>query len=140
MTDYKMSRKFNTNSAAYVPLTALLAWLVPGAGHLLIKHKKRGIIIFAAISFLFVLGLFVGSIAVINPVQDKLWYMAQILTSPLIAIIGKITVHGNYQSYGKPFEVGQIYTSIAGLLNLLCIINAVYIAYTGKLPPEPEDE
>ena len=36
---------------------------------------------------------------------------------------------GTYPVYGRPAEIGQIYTSIAGLLNLLCIVNAVYMAH-----------
>jgi hypothetical protein len=65
--------------------------------------------------------------------------MGQMLASPTVALLAKLnpTVGGlpAYPSYGKPFEIGQIYTTIAGLLNLLCIINAVYMAYSGKQQP-----
>ena len=39
---------------------------------------------------------------------------------------------GGFPVYGRPIEMGQIYTSTAGLLNLLCIVNAVYMAYIRK--------
>ena len=51
--------------------------------------------------------------------------------SPVVMMIGSVTASGQYQVYGKPEEIGQIYTGIAGLLNFLCIINAAYLAYVG---------
>ena len=45
------------------------------------------------------------------------------------AALGRITAAGDYPVYGRPNEIGQIYTSITGLLNLLCIVNAVYWAH-----------
>jgi len=115
------------------PLTVgLLAWLVPGAGHLLINQKKHAIIIFATIFLTFCSGLYVGSIGVINPVGAKPWYVAQIMNSPIVAALGYVATTGDYSVFGRPNEIGQIYTSIAGLLNLLCIVNAVYLAHLRK--------
>ena len=107
----------------------LLAWFVPGAGHFILNEKKRAIIIFAAIVITFCAGLYAGSIGVIDGVNAKPWYVAQIMNSPIVAVLGRLTATGNYPVYGRPNEIGQIYTSIAGLLNLLCIVNAVYIAH-----------
>ena len=115
------------------PLTVgLLAWLVPGAGHLLINQKKHAIIIFATIFLTFCAGLYVGSIGVINPVGAKPWYVAQIMNSPMVAALGLWAKNGDYPVFGRPSEIGQIYTSITGLLNLLCIVNAVYLAHLRK--------
>ena len=44
-----------------------------------------------------------------------------------------------YSVFGRANEMGQIYTSIAGLLNLLCIVNAVYLAHANKQSPEDKD-
>ena len=49
--------------------------------------------------------------------------------APLVFFLGQIGASGNFPVYGRAGEVGQIYTSIAGLLNLLCIVNAVYTAH-----------
>ncbi len=120
-----------TATGINVPLLALvgmMGWFIPGAGHWLLQERKRAIIIFAAIVALFVLGIYVGSVGVIDPVNEDLWYIAQMLTSPLVAALGQLTATRGYQSFGRPLEIGQIYTSIAGMLNLLCIINALYLA------------
>jgi hypothetical protein len=127
------------SNVLYVAVVGLAGWCVPGAGHIMLGERARGIIIFAAVAALFVGGLSVGSIGVIDPVNARPWYMGQMLTSPAVSLIANSnpTVGGvpAYPSYGRPFEIGQIYTTIAGLLNLLCIINAVYMAYSGKQQP-----
>jgi len=120
------------NYTMFLLIVGLLAWLVPGAGHLLIKEKKRAIIIFTTIALTFCAGLYVGSIGVINPVGAKPWYVAQIMNSPIVAALGYVATTGDYSVFGRPSEIGQIYTSIAGLLNLLCIVNAVYLAHLRK--------
>ena len=113
----------------------LLGWLVPGGGYFVLKEKKRAIIIFIAIVLTFCTGLYVGSIGVVVPFRAKPWYMsaAQIMTSPAVALLG--SAGGGFPVYGRPNEIGQIYTSIAGLLNLLCIVNALYLAYLQKIEP-----
>jgi hypothetical protein len=131
-------RRPKENHTIFLLTVGLLAWLIPGAGHLMIKEYKRSFIIFATIILTFCIGLYVGSIGVINPVGAKPWYIAQILNSPVVAAIGYQAKAGNYFVFGRPNEVGQIYTSIAGLLNLLCIVNAVYLAHLSKIEPAGE--
>lgn len=111
---------------------ALAAWAVPGAGHFLIRERRRGIIIFVCLTALFVTGLYIGSFGVINRTASGIWFMAQILFSPAVGIIDKITQVKHLLCYGRPCDIGQIYTGIAGLLNLLCVLSAVYMAYCGR--------
>lgn len=106
-----------------------MAWLVPGWGHFVLGERKRAMIIFATIGVTFAVGVYVGSIGVINYVTAKPWYVAQIMNSPAVWLLGYLTEVNGYRAYGWPNEVGQIYTSTSGLLNLLCIVNAVYVAY-----------
>jgi hypothetical protein len=116
----------------FLLIVGLMGWFVPGAGHLMLKEKKHAIIIFITIALTFATGLYIGSIGIINPVGAKPWYVAQIMNSPAVAVLGQLTRMGDYPVYGRPNEIGQIYTSIAGLLNLLCIVNAVYWAHLRK--------
>jgi hypothetical protein len=119
----------------------VLAWIIPGGGHFLIRERRRAAIVFVTITLTFAVGLYAGSIGVINSVNAKPWFFAQICASPLVGILDGISrggytsatgEHLNYDAFGRPGDVGQIYTSIAGLLNLLCILSAVYMAYTGR--------
>jgi len=123
------------SNVPFLLVVGLLGWLVPGAGHLVLNERRRAAIIFVTIAATFTVGLYIGSVGVINPVSAKSWYVAQIMNSPLVAALGHITKMHGYRVFGRPNEIGQIYTSIAGLLNLLCIVNAVYIAHSGKILP-----
>ncbi|MGD8500668.1 MAG: hypothetical protein PVJ86_08470 [Phycisphaerales bacterium] len=124
-----MTSRSKESHVLFLLIVGLLAWLVPGAGHLALKEKRHAIIIFVTIVLTFGIGLYIGSIGVINPVGAKPWYVAQVMNSPAVAAVGHVSRTGDYRVYGRPNEIGQIYTSIAGLLNLLCIVNAVYLAH-----------
>ena len=130
-----MPARSKDNQLVLLLTVGLLGWLIPGGGHFLVKERARAVIIFVTIVLTFAVGLYIGSIGVVNPVTGKLAYAAQIMNSPAVAVIGRITKEGQYYVYGKPNEIGQIYTSIAGLLNLLCVVNAVYLAHLKNTQP-----
>jgi len=126
-----MARHSKESRTLLMLIVGLLAWLVPGAGHLVLKEKKRSIIIFATIALIFSVGIYVGSIGVIDLFGSTPWYvvLAQVMNSPMVVALGLLTRGPAYPVYSQPNEIGQIYTSTAGLLNLLCIVNAVYLAH-----------
>ena len=133
----------------FLIIVGLAAWAVPGAGHFIIKERKRAIVIFITITLTFLTGIYAGSIAVVDPVGAKIWYYGQMMASPAVTLLGQMTQQAvtesgekMYVSYGHPNSIGQIYTCVAGLLNLLCILSAVYMAYCGRgeMIGEEEDE
>jgi len=124
VTDEKLSLP----AVAYLFLVGIAGWWIPGAGHLIIGEPKRAAIIFFSILFAFVLGIWLGSIAVID--AGTPWYWAQMLNSPAVAYLAHLSGSVYHlDSFGKPREMGEIYTAIAGMLNLLCVVNAVYMAH-----------
>ena len=122
------------NSIPFLIIVALASWLFPGGGFFLIREKTRAIIIFVTISVTFALGIYIGSIGVINPVDAKPWYAAQLMNSPVVALLGHYTSSGKWPVFGRPNEIGQIYTSISGMLNLLCIVKALQFASSSSAP------
>jgi hypothetical protein len=134
-----MKIQSKTDHMLLMLVVALAAWAIPGAGHFIIKERKRAVIMFVAITTTFLAGLYVGSIGVVDKVGAKPWYAAQIMASPVVGIIGHVSENTldeqgqrKYVVYGRCNDVGQIYTSVAGMLNLLCIISAVYMVYCGR--------
>jgi len=113
-------------------IVGLAGWIVPGGGHFLIHQPKRGMVIFVTITLTFCLGLYIGSIGVIDSVGGWAWYLAQMIATPAVRILDGMTRSGAYVSRGRPCDLGQIYTAVAGLLNLLSIISAMYMAYSGR--------
>lgn len=128
-----MSASDKEKNIIFLLVVGLAGWILPGGGHFMLKERKRAVIVFLTVLSTFFAGLYIGSIGVVDPVGSSYWYLAQILTSPAVAILGHHTAGGGYPVYGKPNELGQLYTSMAGLLNLFCIVNSVYIARTRQL-------
>jgi hypothetical protein len=135
-----MIRSLKNNHALFLIVVGFLAWLLPGGGHYALGERRRAAVIFVAVLLTFLIGLYVGSIGVVDQTGARAWYFAQVLCSPAVLFVGTHVAHVQvlaeqnpgvvpYRVYGRPGEIGQIYTSIAGLLNLLCIVNAIYSAH-----------
>ncbi len=129
----KMKERFKIDDVSFVVIVGIMAWLIPGAGYFVLKEQKRAILIFVAVTILFILGIYIGSVAVVDPEHAAPWYVAQLLSSPCVAAAGHLTRTRGYQSFGKPHEIGQVYTTIAGMLNLLCIVSSMYTAHLRKI-------
>jgi len=132
-----MAVRSREKQTLFLLIVGLLSWLVPGAGHFILKEKERAIIIFVTIALTFCVGIYIGSVGVINLYGTTPWYVvgAQVMNSPMVLVLGRMTANNAYPVHGWPNEIGQIYTSTAGLLNLLCIVNAVYLAYVRGIEP-----
>ena len=127
-----MALQSKIKNVTFYTIVGLLGWLIPGGGHFAINKKIHGLIIFFSVVITFTIGLYIGSLAVVDPASSKPWFAAQVMNSPAVFFLGHMSEIGEYSVYARPAEIGQIYTSIAGLLNLLCIVNAVYWAYLLK--------
>ena len=121
----KQKQKANTEGLIY--LVGIVAWLIPGAGHWLIGQRERAIYIFLGVGSLFLLGIMLGSIFMIDPAYSKPWFCAQILVGgpALIATLAAGLDSGVAEIFGRGVDLGQVYTGVAGLLNLMCILDAL---------------
>ncbi len=135
-----MSRP-DAHSPIHIPLTGLLAWIVPGLGHLFIGERTRGLIFMVTISATFWAGIAIGGAgSTIDPQHRKLWFTAQLLTGgqSLVAVALHQKAIAPYPPSSKPpvighwlsIDVGTHYTGVAGLLNLLVILDAIFSADT----------
>jgi hypothetical protein len=160
-------------------LAAVLAWLVPGAGHFYQRRTFKAAIFFTSITACFIIGFVVSGgrcvYASWNNIEHRWQFALQsgIGVPALPAAIQAWRVRGNQPAFfrgvffpknepalfapperdsqlddwhrrtASGFELGTLYTMIAGLLNIL----AIFDAYTGPLPPpqpkkkptDPED-
>jgi hypothetical protein len=191
-------------------MTALCAWIIPGGGYWVIGQKGRATAVGVSVILLFLLGMLVGGIRVMNPpgwgdygymvqlverdlggdraeiirvdpmtaeqaqnpttddrdrswkpaveshpldeLSDKPWFVGQALCGPMALAAASISVHAAhptatnagtsdapYQSaaisHARSWEIGTLYTAVAGMLNLLAIIDSAFRAdqiRTGK--------
>lgn len=109
-------------------LIGLAAWALPGLGHWLLGQRTRAIILCAAIVLTYWIGVLVGGIGyTVDPSGNSLWFIAQLGVGPQVVALWLTTLH---QAGPPPVpwpdaDIAIIYAGIAGLLNMLVILDAV---------------
>ena len=113
----------------------LLAYLVPGAGHLYLGRRARAVTFFLIVVLLFAIGIAIdGDLYTINHANGSVLRMLAALGSLGSGVIYWIAtwmgVHGDVTSI--TFEHGTAFTITAGLMNLLLVVDAFDIAQGRK--------
>ncbi|HEY4051925.1 MAG TPA: DUF6677 family protein [Acidobacteriaceae bacterium] len=115
---------------------ALIAgWLVPGAGHLLLKRWGRGFLILFSITAMFVLGILMqGKLYAPNASEllDLLGFLGD-LGAGLLYFIGHMMGLGQAPVQVVTADYGAKFIVVAGLLNLIAAVDAHNIA-VGRKP------
>lgn len=123
-------------------LAPILAWLLPGLGHWWLGHRSRALLIGAGVLGLYTGGLLIGGLDVIDRRGDFLWYCGQVLAGPQTPALQMVrnarpapddpdtAVNYTYAqpSFSHANEIGQLYAAIAGMLNLLAILDVIILA------------
>jgi hypothetical protein len=121
-----------TISPLLLPMAVVGGWLVPGLGYWILGQKSRGLVVFGAILLLFFMGVLIGGIKVVDaPTQfttaqlfEKPWYALQVLAG-MVAVVSAYAANQPWipVSHAHSFDIGTLYTSVAGFLNLLTIVD-----------------
>lgn len=110
--------------------------MMPGLGHLYLGHRTRGLVFLVVITATFWSGVAIGGVrSTVDPKERKLWFMAQLCTGgntlAAWALNQRFTRPYAQDSQPPPYshwmraDVGVHYAGIAGLLNLLVILDAI---------------
>ena len=116
----------------------MLAWLIPGAGHLLLKRPGRGALIAASVTLMYLLGLMMRGALFSPQVSDLLTtviYCGGFIGNLLSGILYFLTVWLGYAQpdvAGHVHDYGTKFLVAAGLLNLLGMVDAFEIATRRK--------
>ena len=142
-----MSKNSNDVSIAKVATAGALSWLLPGAGHIFLGDRKRGAILFIVITATFWTGVAIGGVqSTVQPQKHKLWFMGQVCCGAHTLITYFWGRAGN-QSGPDPStshiseDVAVVYTGIAGMLNILIILDCLasadpsYVRTASRPPP-----
>ena len=120
----------SVKSEIRMAMAGFLSWMLPGAGHLLIGERTRGVILIAVIAVTFWTGIAVGGVK--NPVnyeQRRLWFMGQICAgSHALVAMGwsqLLPDENELIAYGHEEEISVVYTAICGMLNILIIFDVL---------------
>jgi hypothetical protein len=122
------------NRSGWLVLLCVAAWAVPGAGHLWLGRRSKGLIFLAALPLMFAIGL---------AIQGRLFPFA--MSDPLVGLAALADLGigvpyfvatalglGGGKVLAVTYEYGNAYLIVAGLLNLLVVIDAYDIALGRK--------
>jgi hypothetical protein len=112
-----------------------IAWLIPGAGHLIQKRWIRGLLIMASVVTMFILGLLMqGRIYRPNggDILDILGFVGDLGAGGLY-IVSRALELGHGVVAHATADYGTKYIIVAGLLNFISVADAYHIAI-GKKP------
>ncbi len=132
-------RKAEAQPAAFpsglMPVLApSVGWLVPGMGHILQKRWLRGLLLMICIFTMFILGVMMqGKVYSPNAgdILDMLGFVGDIGAGGLYIVTqgmgwGQAAIFRATADYGTKFIV------VAGLLNIICVVDAYHIAMGKK--------
>jgi hypothetical protein len=113
----------------------LLAYLVPGAGHLFLGRRARAITFFCIVVLMFLIGITIdGDLYTLGHSNGSILRLLAALGSLGAGVIYWIAnamgVHGDVTSI--TFEHGTAFTITAGLMNLLLMLDVFDIAQGRK--------
>jgi hypothetical protein len=120
--------------ASAVP-ACLLAWLLPGAGHLYLGRTAKGLVLMACIGALFVLGVAMDARLQIYLGFDDPLSLLRSLSQVAIGlpyVIARALGFAVSDVTSVTHEYGNTFTEVGGLLNILVIIDAHDIALGRK--------
>ena len=123
-----------TQSATNTYLICAAAWLVPGAGHLWLGRRQKGLTFLVTLTAMFAFGLWI---------EGRLFPFA--LSEPLVALsafadigigvpyfIAKALNVGGGRVVAITYEYGNAFIIVAGLLNMLVVLDAFDVAQGRK--------
>lgn len=137
------------------PELAAATWLLPGAGHWLLGRRDKAVVLFLTVMGLWVIGLWIGGVSVIDRQQDaegarsrvSPWFLAQGMMGCSWGVdywhqgLKRVSVErfggpplpsdkpgAVYEpARGRSAELGTLYTAMAGMLNLLVMLEVVMV-------------
>ena len=122
----------------------LIGWLIPGAGHWVLGLRGFAWVYFIAIGGSYLVGMLIGGVKTSVDPQGNVWlFLAELgvgaFTTVFYLIARSLPTVAAYQesiyvSYFPGQDIAQIYLSVAGLMNIIAVLDAIARAQTGGLP------
>ena len=127
----------------FLTLMALgLGYVIPGAGHISIGQRGRGLVFGITIFSLFFCGMLIGGVQSVGPQDQPIWKVTQLMAlGPYM--IGRLLAN-TYPAdpldfFPKLRDVGSVFCGIAGMLNMLVLFDAA-VRIMGQRKPGPGDD
>jgi hypothetical protein len=113
-----------------VALVCALAWAVPGAGHLWLGRRQKGVVFLVLLPLMFACGLALHGRIFPFQFSEPLVGLAALadLGIGLVYLVAKLAGLGAGVVTAVTYEYGNTFLIVAGLLNTLVVLDAFDIA------------
>ena len=115
-------------------LVCLAAWAVPGAAHLWLGRRQKGLVFLLALPAMFLIGLFLQGRIFPFDLSEPLVALAAVadIGCGLPWIVARVAGAGGGTVTAATYEYGNCFLIVAGLLNSLVVLDAFDIAMGRK--------
>ena len=171
------------NKSRHLAVVAMvLGYLIPGAGHVLLRRPVRGLVIFVVITATFWAGIGIGGVMTVDRYKERWWFCAQVLsgaqglvgwqlneraytrtfakleTDPAyqaiiaqgrltesqanelrLAYMERVLAEEDLALVAPTDTAARAYSGVAGMLNLMCMFDALTLALMGVSGEPTED-
>ena len=115
-------------------LLCLASWAIPGAGHLWLGRRSKGLIFLVALPLMFAIGVAIRGCLFPFELSDPLAALAAVADLGIGAtyFIAAGLGYGGGDVRAVTYEYGNAFRVVAGLLNMLVVIDAYDVAMGRK--------
>ena len=123
--------RMSPTKAAFV---CVVAWLVPGAGHLWCGRAQKGLVFLVVLPLMFALGLYLDGRLFPFVLSEPLVGLAAVadLAAGLPYFVAKVLGQGAGTVTSATYEYGNTFLIVSGLLNSLVMLDAFDLALGRK--------
>jgi len=121
-------------------LCAGMSWLVPGLGHARAGQKDKGMLMGVAVAIVFALGLAFSHGHAVDRATYSVWWIGQNLFGGGSLFAALVT--GPLRMEGAPpnLDLGVVLCTVAGLMNLVVMVDAYTVAERSVFPLKQRQE
>jgi hypothetical protein len=115
-------------------LLCLASWFIPGAGHLWLGRRSKGLIFLVSLPLMFAIGVAIRGRLFPFELSDPLVGLAALADLGIGAayFIASSLGYGGGDVRAVTYEYGNAFLIVAGLLNMLVVIDAYDVAMGRK--------
>ncbi len=121
-------------------VAALLAWAIPGLGHWWLGRRGKGALAGTALVATFLLGIALAHGTVVQRMRDVYFWSGEIFLGLPAAVATVLVADRRVQQELPLAELGLLCVTVAGLLNVLLMLDAYASAERDLLPTPPSSD
>ncbi len=114
----------DASAAPHPGLAALVGWIIPGGGHFLQGRKARGMVAFLLVVSLFAVGCYLAGGTNLDRSRHFYYWAGQVLLGPIAFATEMVHGHPLMTERVEYADAGVVLASIAGMLNILLLLDA----------------